>query len=289
MLPTASTINPVSFVFSSSVSPCSLSSSPFNALSSTTIRLSLCRGTPTLGAESTQAHDGTLSSRHQQMDMLSTTAGYPLRRTSSYSSSLEAGRMLMTCIGLFCGTWDLEGASLALLQGTRGERVCRVRRQVGSSCYSIRGGLLPLGMSPPSYYVLSFLKRQSTDIKPRTYVNSTARSSNDIEKGLTHASQQAGYRQNQPQEQQQQQSRSWRHLAWSLLRHSLTSPHGRQHHQQHLDHNGIHPETTVHTNAWAGMSRSRPSAELSPTIPSRKDFIRVRQEISQESELQEIV
>lgn len=48
------------------------------------------------------------------------------------------------------------------------------------------------------------------------------------------------------------------------------------------------PSNTVCTNAWAGMSRSRGSSEFSPG-PTKKEFIRVRREISQESVTQEVV
>lgn len=118
----------------------------------------------------------------------------------------------------------------------------------------------------------------------RTNVSNASQSSSDAEKGLARAIE-SGH--GQPYHHGQKQS--WYHIARSLLHSSRvrSGPHDRHH---YFDHDGPSaPETTVHTNAWAGMSRSRASTELSPTVLSRKDFIRVRQEISQESEMQEIV
>ena len=121
--------------------------------------------------------------------------------------------------------------------------------------------------------------------KVRTYVSNASQSSSDAEKGLT--------RPTQPEHDQTLQhgpKRPWHHIARSIFHHPLTSTVYHQDHRQYFDHDGPSaPETTVHTNAWAGMSRSRTSTDLSPTALSRKDFIRVRQEISQESEMQEIV
>lgn len=139
--------------------------------------------------------------------------------------------------------------------------------------------------SPPSLPSLSMPYLFSVLTKARTYVSNTSQSSSDAEKGLTHATQPEN-----DQTQQHCQKRSWHHIARSLSHHPRTFLGCHQDQQQYLDHDGPSaPETTVHTNAWAGMSQSRASAELSPTILSRKDFIRVRQEISQESEMQEIV
>lgn len=57
-------------------------------------------------------------------------------------------------------------------------------------------------------------------------------------------------------------------------------------HQRHPSLLSLSGQSTVSTNAWAGMSRGRGSGEFSPT---RRDFIRVRHEISQESVMQEVV
>lgn len=48
------------------------------------------------------------------------------------------------------------------------------------------------------------------------------------------------------------------------------------------------PSQTIHTNAWAGVSRSRASNEYSvgPSSPQTKDFIHVKQVIRQQSEIQ---
>ncbi|EYE93087.1 uncharacterized protein EURHEDRAFT_164396 [Aspergillus ruber CBS 135680] len=59
-------------------------------------------------------------------------------------------------------------------------------------------------------------------------------------------------------------------------------------HQRHPSHLSLSGQNTVSTNAWAGVSWSRGSGEFSPS-PTRRDFIRVRQEISQESVVQEVV
>jgi pheromone a factor receptor len=48
------------------------------------------------------------------------------------------------------------------------------------------------------------------------------------------------------------------------------------------------PSQTVCTNAWAGTSQSRGSTEYSvgPSSPGAKDFIRVKQVIHQQSEIE---
>lgn len=66
------------------------------------------------------------------------------------------------------------------------------------------------------------------------------------------------------------------------------APSKSSNHERHPSHLSLSGQNTVSTNAWAGMSRSRGSDEFSPS-PSRRDFIRVRQEISQESVMQEVV
>ncbi|PWY91444.1 a-pheromone receptor PreA [Aspergillus sclerotioniger CBS 115572] len=108
----------------------------------------------------------------------------------------------------------------------------------------------------------------------RTHVNSSvdaARSAHvyrDIEKGATSRAKQS-------------KLASWYRRPWfSQSRH----PSSSQERMVAL-HHMPEPTTTVSTNAWAGVSQSRGSSDIG-TTPLAGDHIRVKQVISQESEVQ---
>lgn len=121
----------------------------------------------------------------------------------------------------------------------------------------------------------------------RTYVNNTlanatnrTHNDNDVEKSLpTLQLEHLNHTHND------NNNTSWLRTPWYLVQRPLTSDRGGK---KPATLSLSAPSNTVCTNAWAGMSQSRASSEYVHT-PVRKDFIRVRQEISQESELQEVV
>ena len=117
-----------------------------------------------------------------------------------------------------------------------------------------------------------------------TVANATNRThnDNDVEKGLPTLQLEHP---NHPNNDDKNNNTSGLRTPWSLLQRPLTS--GRSGKKPATPSLSA-PSNTVCTNAWAGMSQSRASSEYVHT-PVRKDFIRVRQEISQESELQEVV
>lgn len=156
----------------------------------------------------------------------------------------------------------------------------------GSSCYFINDGPLHQGIYP-----LFLPHRAIGDISltsSRTYVNNTLANAtnrthnNDVEKGLPTLQLEHP---DHPHNDNNNNNRSWLRTPWSLLQRPLTSGRGGK---KPSAPSLSAPSNTVCTNAWAGMSQSRASSEYVHT-PIRKDFIRVRQEISQESELQEVV
>ena len=105
--------------------------------------------------------------------------------------------------------------------------------------------------------------------------NSIDRSSDDIEKG----------RASSPKPQRGQ-NMSWLKHPWSFLHRPLhlssTSSGERILSRPNLST----PSNTVSANAWAGSSQSRGSSDLT-YMPGREAFIRVKRDISQESELRE--
>ena len=140
-------------------------------------------------------------------------------------------------------------------------------------------------------YFLTFTGNTSLTNISRTYVNNTLANAtnrthnNDVEKGLPTLQLEHPDHPHNQNNNQNNNNTSWLRTPWSLLQRPLTS--GRSGKKPATPSLSA-PSNTVCTNAWAGMSQSRASSEYVHT-PVRKDFIRVRQEISQESELQEVV
>lgn len=129
--------------------------------------------------------------------------------------------------------------------------------------------------SSTRYVTLHSLGGSMTDIFNSSTGTSTFTGSyNDNEKGRSASSRPSG-------------NVNTRRAPWfhRLFKRRQTS---RRHNQDTLLDDLSVPSQTVHTNAWAGDSRSRPSNEFAsgPSSPKTKDFIHVKQVIRQQSEVQ---
>ncbi|OJJ80262.1 pheromone receptor [Aspergillus glaucus CBS 516.65] len=141
-----------------------------------------------------------------------------------------------------------------------------------------------MNSSSGSRVKLLFNKNKRWTSTSRTYVNTntasttptTRQSYHDIEKGMP------SIRIDDDQNSHPEEK------SWFRSFFHRPAPSKSSNHERHPSHLSLSGQNTVSTNAWAGMSRSRGSDEFSPS-PSRRDFIRVRQEISQESVMQEVL
>ena len=149
-----------------------------------------------------------------------------------------------------------------------------------SSYYSTRTRDGP----PPQGTLASFSSPKTSYLTTsRTYVNTnntptnptTHQSYHDIEKGMPSIS------------IDEDQNSHPKEKPWFRSFFHRPASSKSSNHERHPSHPSLSGENTVSTNAWAGLSRSRGSGEFSPS-PTRRDFIRVKQEISQESIMQEI-
>ncbi|KAB8221778.1 pheromone A receptor-domain-containing protein [Aspergillus novoparasiticus] len=182
---------------------------------------------------------------------------------------IASGFMLFILFGCGRDASRMYGSYLRLLRLDR----CFVRTHDSSSdaCRSNTSGF------SNSRFGLLFHKTWTstagTGAENPAAANSIDRSSDDIEKGRVSSL-----------KPQRGQNMSWLKHPWSFLHrppHRLSTSSG----ERILSHPSLStPSNTVSANAWAGSSQSRGSSDLT-YMPGREAFIRVKRDISQESEL----